>query len=136
MAQLICETGFVKDTWAGTIFPTLADYIEEPVLLLRPQDDINEIVPYFKSLHLIVVSFPSSADGRGFSQAAELRDIGYTGRLRAQGHVLVDQFRAALHAGIDEIEISDEQAQRNPEHQWLAVPLQHGYQTYLHSIGE
>ena len=58
-------------------------------------------------------------DGRGFTLARHLRLIGFTGRLRAAGHVLADQYTMARRSGFDEIEISDDLAARQPEDQWL-----------------
>lgn len=71
-------------------------------------------------IELISVGFPSFADGRGFSLAKHLRLKGYTGRLRAAGHVLADQYAMARRSGFDEVEISAELAARQPEDQWLA----------------
>jgi len=68
----------------------------------------------------IRIDFPSFADGRGFGLARALRSLGYTGRLRAKGHVIADQFLNARLSGFDEVEISDELAVRQPEAQWIA----------------
>lgn len=66
----------------------------------------------------IRIAFPSSADGRGFSLARILRLKGFSGTLRAKGHVLADQYAMARRCGFDEVEISDELAQRQPAEQW------------------
>ncbi|MEO1693604.1 MAG: DUF934 domain-containing protein, partial [Pseudomonadota bacterium] len=49
-----------------------------------------------------------------------LRAGGYTGHLRAVGHVISDQFRYALACGFDDVEISDDLARRQPEADWRA----------------
>ena len=49
-----------------------------------------------------------------------LRLMGFTGRLRARGHVIADQYAMARRAGFDEVEISAELAARQPEDQWRA----------------
>ncbi|MGE0845659.1 MAG: DUF934 domain-containing protein [Flavobacteriaceae bacterium] len=69
-------------------------------------------------LSLIRIAFPSFADGRGFSLARRLRLAGYRGTLRARGHVLADQYPLAIRCGFDEVEITPEQAARQPERQW------------------
>lgn len=74
----------------------------------------------FKRAGLIAVNFASSADGRGFGIATELRERGYKGTLRAVGHVIADQYTMARRVGFDEVEISDERAKRQDEAQWLA----------------
>ena len=88
----------------------------EPDLVLEP-DAVAEDVD-FAGADLIAIRFPSSADGRGNSIAKRLRLLGYEGRLRAQGHVLADQYPLALRCGFDEVEIEDELAARMPEVQW------------------
>ncbi|MEO1492318.1 MAG: DUF934 domain-containing protein [Pseudomonadota bacterium] len=129
MSQVITPTGFAKDAWADIALPTIDEY-EGGAGVLLPVDAAPEAaLPHFDTLKLIVVPFGSSADGRGFSQAAQLRGLGFTGHIRARGHVLVDQFRAALRSGFTDIEITDEQAARNPEHQWVSVPMAAGYQS-------
>jgi uncharacterized protein (DUF934 family) len=69
---------------------------------------------------MIRIDFPSFADGRGFTIAAQLRRMGFTGRLRARGHVIADQYAMARRSGFDEVEIDDALAARQPEDQWLA----------------
>lgn len=66
----------------------------------------------------IRITFASFADGRGFTLARLLRLRGYTGRLRAAGHVIADQYAMARRAGFDEVEISPELAQRQDAAQW------------------
>jgi uncharacterized protein (DUF934 family) len=70
------------------------------------------------SVAAIRIPFPSFADGRGFSLAQRLRRMGFRGLIRAQGHVLADQYPLALRSGFDEIEIPNEQAGRQPQAQW------------------
>jgi uncharacterized protein (DUF934 family) len=53
------------------------------------------------ALALIEVSFPGYRDGRGYSSARILREAGYTGELRAQGDVLVDQIPLMRRCGFD-----------------------------------
>jgi uncharacterized protein (DUF934 family) len=77
------------------------------------------LAPYFERLPLIVVVFPSGADGRGFSLARQLRRLGYKGVLRACGPLFSDQFPQALACGFDEVEIPDANAARQPVSQWL-----------------
>ncbi|MGH1453033.1 MAG: DUF934 domain-containing protein [Paracoccaceae bacterium] len=81
----------------------------------------------------ITVEFPSFADGRGFTIARALRDMGFTGRLRARGHVIADQYAMARRAGFDEVEISDDLAARQPQDQWVfrADWQAHNYQARL-----
>ena len=68
----------------------------------------------------IRIRFPVFSDGRGFTLSAALRRAGFTGRLRAAGPLLADQYAMARRAGFDEVEIPAEIAARQPEGQWRA----------------
>lgn len=131
MTQVISKAGFVPDRWSGIVPVALADYGGGAALVFDVADDLDAVAPHLARLELIVIPFNSSADGRGFSRAAELRTRGFAGHLRARGHVLVDQFRAALRSGFDDVEISQAQARRNPEAQWRAVPMAASYQSRI-----
>lgn len=131
MSQIINKIGFIPDSFSGHTPVALADYASGGALALAIDDNLDEVASHFDTLALITIPFAGSADGRGFSIAAILRQLGYTGHLRASGHILVDQFRAALRCGFDDIEISASQARRNPEIQWQAVPHETGYQTHI-----
>ena len=134
MSQVIDRTGYITDIWAGTEVPMLADYQGGDAVQMSVEDDPFDLEELFSQLNLIVIPFASSADGRGFSLSAQLRDLGFTGHIRAKGHVLVDQFRAAIRSGFTDVEISDAQAVRNPERQWQSVTLQDGYRSRLLNV--
>jgi len=91
--------------------------------------DPAALAPWFPRLALIEVAFPSFADGRGFSVARRLRDLGFLGRLRAHGPVIADQFAYLLACGFDEVAVPDTVAARQPAAQWMdrlgAVSLQY-----------
>lgn len=92
-----------------------------------PNDaDPLALKPFFDSLSLVTVAFPNFADGRGFSLGRRLRDLGYRGRLRARGPVIVDQFAYARACGFDEIEIDEAHGLRQPEAMWRANATRRG----------
>ena len=68
---------------------------------LEAGDDARALLPHLGQLALVEVSFPSFRDGRGYSAARILREAGYTGELRAQGDVLVDQIPLMRRCGFD-----------------------------------
>lgn len=68
---------------------------------LEPDDDARALIPFLDRLTLIEVAFPKYRDGRGYSSARILREAGYTGELRAQGDVLVDQISFMRRCGFD-----------------------------------
>jgi len=80
--------------------------------------DPQVLSDHLPRIDMIRVHFASFADGRGFTIAKILRSMGYKGRLRAEGHVIADQYAMARRSGFDEVEINDELATRQPEAQW------------------
>lgn len=140
MPQLITRDGFVVDTWptegvrvdVADLADTDLDAVNAPVALyLEASTNAADLSDAFDKVAMMVLPFAASGDGRGFSIARQLRMLGYSGKIRAAGHILVDQFRAAIRVGIDEVEISSEQAARNPEEQWKSVPLLDSYQGHV-----
>ena len=80
---------------------TPADLPERVGVRLAPADSVEALVPLLARLALIEVSFPRFRDGRGFTQARELREhYGFAGDIRAVGHVLPDQFLSLLRCGV------------------------------------
>lgn len=121
MSVIVSDKGFAADDWNGTVLEVRSD--------ADPMNLRNDL----KQAAMIRIDFPSFADGRGFSIARRLRTMGYTGRLRAHGHVIADQYAMARRAGFDEVEISDELAARQPVDQWQARSdwRAHDYQSRL-----
>lgn len=68
---------------------------------LEPDDDARALIPHLDRLTLVEIAFPKFRDGRGYSSARMLREAGYTGELRAQGDVLVDQIAFMKRCGFD-----------------------------------
>ncbi|MGD9863555.1 MAG: DUF934 domain-containing protein [Pseudodonghicola sp.] len=124
MSVIVTDRGFGPDDWAGT---------EDRTASLAPGDRAEDLAARLAELDLIRIAFPSFADGRGFTLARDLRRLGYIGRLRAQGHVLADQYAMARRSGFDEVEIDAALAARQPQEQWLARAnwRAHDYQSRL-----
>ena len=131
MTVIVKDTGFTTDDWTGS-FAALGAANDADALDL-PSDTDPADIQLSSGLKMIRVDFPSSADGRGFTIARALRLRGYTGRLRAKGHVLADQYAMARRAGFDEVEIDSALAERQPEDQWQfrANWQDHDYQNRL-----
>ncbi len=126
MTIIVDDNGFSNDGWKAEAFlepeVALTSAAEQAngVALNLPNDyNVEGLTSALSGIDMIRISFPTSADGRGFSQAAQLRMMGYQGRLRAAGHVIADQYTMVRRSGFDEVEISLELAQRQPEEQWL-----------------
>ena len=131
---IVRDDGFNRDDWTGKATP-LTDGLagNSGAVDVTPADDVAGLADHLDRITMIRVGFPSFGDGRGFTLARRLRQMGYTGRLRAQGHVLADQYAMARRAGFDEVEIDAALAARQPEAQWLARAdwRAHDYQTRL-----
>lgn len=142
MSIIVTDAGFGEDTLGSRLRMLDLDALRaadrcdlpgEFALSLANTADANEIAPFFAWIRLIAIDFPSFADGRGFTIARQLRLAGYTGRLRARGHVISDQYAMARRCGFDEVEISDDQARRQPEAEWTfrADWQSHDYQSRM-----
>ena len=132
MTVIVTDTGFGTDDLT-TSFISLGEAANSVVALDVPSDaELSDLDAHLNA-EVIRVDFPSSADGRGFTIARQLRLKGFTGRLRARGHVLADQYAMARRSGFDEVEIDAALAERQPEDQWLfrANWQEHDYQNRL-----
>jgi uncharacterized protein (DUF934 family) len=118
MSVIVTDTGFGPDDWSTPFTPFTDAPANDVVAIDLASDTDPDDLPRVLNAQIIRVDFPSFADGRGFTLARRLRDLGYTGRLRARGHVISDQFAMARRSGFDEVEISDDLAARQPEAQW------------------
>ena len=85
-----------------------------------PSDTDPDTLPRYLNAALIAVEFPAMTDGRGFTLARLLRELGYQGRIRATGGLIADQYAMARRVGIDEVQIPASLARRQPAAQWLA----------------
>ncbi len=130
MSIIVTDSGFGPDNWTTGFAPLGEAANDTPALDVDSDVDPADIP---LSAHMIRVNIGASADGRGFTIARMLRLRGYTGRLRAKGHVLADQYAMARRCGFDEVEISQALAARQPEDQWLfrADWTAHNYQARL-----
>ena len=91
----------------------------EQTLDLAADADLSQLAGQLARMQLIRVTFPTFADGRGFTLAHRLRLLGYQGRLRAVGPLIADQYAMARRVGFDEVEIPDDLAARQKEPQWI-----------------
>lgn len=143
--MLLDRNGIAPDPWThsdgaavGNIVQALVPWQALPEALARrapgqqlgvvlPNDfDLADIEAILPELSLIAIGFPAFSDGRGFSLARRLRRAGFTGRLRASGPLIVDQFTYALFCGFDEVELPAANAGRQPAEQWQQALRQVG----------
>lgn len=108
MSVIVRDTGFAPEDFQGQA-------VEVP-----PTTAPEALADLIAGAELVKVLFPSFSDGRGFTLGRLIRDAGYTGRLRATGPLIADQYGMARRSGFDEVEIPDDLAARQGEAQWLA----------------
>ncbi len=124
---VITNKGFSSDDWIdrSVIEPVniLSDnfgeeQLKKAHLKLGNDFQVETLKSFLPYLNAISIEFPSEKDGRGFSLARRLRQLGYLGVLRATGHVTVDQYRHASQSGFNQIAIPTSLAKRMPEPYW------------------
>jgi uncharacterized protein (DUF934 family) len=132
MTITVTDDGFTAETWTRG-YTAFGETANDVVALDVPSDTDPAAIKITPSLEMIRVDFPSFADGRGFTIARMLRLKGYTGRLRARGHIIADQYAMARRTGFDEVEITQDLAARQPQDQWRfrADWTHNDYQTRL-----
>ena len=134
MSVIVTDAGFAPDDWTEGFAP-LADLKAGPARAvdLVNTDDPARLSNRLAEIALIRIAFPAFNDGRGFTLARRLRAMGYTGRLRAAGPVISDQYAMFRRTGFDEVEVPDEIAARQPQDQWQfrADWRAHDYQSRL-----
>lgn len=120
MSVIVQDSGFVAEDFTG-------EWLD------LPSDTDPSTLAQFSGVASIRIDFPAFSDGRGFTLAKLLRLAGFKGRLRANGHVIADQYAMARRSGFDEVSISDDLAARQPADQWLARAdwQAHDYQARL-----
>lgn len=123
MTRIVRDDGFHSDDLAAETFVTVAELggtaAGDKRLHLGSDVDARELIPQLPFITAIRIAFDAFTDGRGFSLAVRLRQLGFAGRLRAQGHIIADQYAVARRSGFDEVAISEELASRQPVEQRL-----------------
>jgi uncharacterized protein (DUF934 family) len=78
-------------------------------VVLQPDTRLEEVAPHLPRLSLVALRFPKARDGRAFTQARALRErYGFTGEIRATGHILPDQYAFLLRCGVTTVEVPED----------------------------
>jgi uncharacterized protein (DUF934 family) len=88
-------------------FESLAMRADRLGVRLGNVDRAEALATFLPRLSVIVLPFPAFGDGRAYSIARQLRQMGYRGELRATGNVLPDQFQLMLQVGFDAFEVTE-----------------------------
>jgi uncharacterized protein (DUF934 family) len=70
-------------------------------VLIEAGDDVRRLAPVLDRVRLVEIDFPKFRDGRGFSSARVLREMGYKGEIKAIGDVLLDLVWFMRRCGFD-----------------------------------
>lgn len=116
MTVIVTDAGFAPGTQAEVV--SLADLTDQTEVDLINTDDPAALAGHLDRLRLIRVAFPAFNDGRAFTIARRLREMGYTGQLLAKGPVIADQYAMLRRVGFDGAEIPEDLAARQPADQW------------------
>jgi uncharacterized protein (DUF934 family) len=116
MSVIVTDAGFSPASQREVV--ALEDLIDQTAVDLSNTDDPAALAGHLDRLTLIRVAFPAFNDGRAFTVARRLREMGYTGQLLALGPVIADQYAMLRRVGFDGAEIPDDLAQRQPAEQW------------------
>ena len=121
MPRLIKHGAIVEDDWlpaqedgAGDAhILTLEQWTQRAdkqglAVQLEPGQAPSPLFDVLQEIPLIAINFPVFTDGRGFSYGRELRERGFTGELRACGHILPDQMTYLRRCGFDAFQLADE----------------------------
>ena len=95
---------FRDDTAADEPSVSLDAFLEQEEadsVRVEAGEDVTVLFPHLARVRLIEVDFPKFRDGRGFSSARVLREMGYTGEIKATGDVLVDLVYFMRRCGFD-----------------------------------
>ena len=77
-------------------------------LRLKSDQLAGEIADSLDRFALVALEFPVFRDGRAFSTARELRERhGFSGEIRALGHLLPDQFQFLVRTGFSSVEVAE-----------------------------
>jgi uncharacterized protein (DUF934 family) len=132
MSVIVTDAGFAPAPERGVVI--LADLTDQTAVDLLNTDDPVALTGHLDRLTLIRVAFPAFNDGRAFTIARRLREMGYRGKLLAKGPVIADQYAMLRRVGFDGAEIPDDLAARQPADQWqfrAADWQEHHYQARL-----
>ena len=125
---LLKNNTLISDTWihagAEDQLPEAGDVIVPFARLLKEWESLTQhngklgvslgnieraeaLSIFLPKLSVIVLPFPAFNDGRAYSIARQLRQLGYRGELRATGNVLPDQLQFMLQVGFDTFDIGE-----------------------------
>ena len=105
----------LKNEWKN-----LAKFPGQLGTVLSNTDQAEDVAHFLPHLTLVILPFPAFGDGRAYSIARQIRQLGYRGELRATGNVLPDQYQFMSQVGFNTFDVSE----RFPLPVWQAAARQ------------
>lgn len=103
------------------------DVAPEADLSIANDADLMTEAPDLTGAKVVRIELPAFKDGRAFTQARVLRQRhGYSGEIRAGGHIIPDQAQFLARLGVDTIEIETEA--RVEDFRFALKAYRHAYQ--------
>lgn len=90
---------------------------------LDSEQEPEPLLPDLGVLSMVAVNFPVFADGRGYSYARRLRQMGFQGEVRAIGDVLPDQLQFMSRCGFDAFELRGDKSMESAMTQKSSVSV-------------
>ena len=137
---VVTASGFQLDDWHNRPKLNLSELADSNaqrrkngVVVLHGDQQVEDLSPWLADVTAVEIVFDNAGDGRGFSLARHLKELGFKGSIRASGGIHVDQFRQALQCGCDAVILTREAASRMPEQHWISTASRLGasYQSRL-----
>ena len=110
LADLLDESGAQAGGLIKEVYELIVQHSSRLGLWVTADTDadaLEGISEFLSSQALIVIDVPKFADGRHFSFARTLRQVGYTGEIRVAGAFGRDQIAYMLRTGVDSFVLSD-----------------------------
>ena len=121
-----------KGTLAGGLIQQVSELLSQHTSRLgvwmtanTDTDTLAGLTDFLLTQALIVIHVPAFADGRGFSFAQTLRQLGYKGEIRMAGAFGRDQIAYLLRAGADSFVLSEHDVRANISQAFSALASAH-----------
>ncbi|MDN6275941.1 DUF934 domain-containing protein [Psychrobacter sp.] len=114
LSDLLDVEGKIAGGLVHEAFELMAQHSSRLGVWITSDTDTNQLVgitDFLLTQSLIVIHIPAFTDGRGFSFAQTLRQLGYQGEIRMAGQFGRDQIAYLLRAGADSFVLSEHDMQ-------------------------
>ena len=121
MPDVIKDGRVVEDPWHGRALMTPQELNDSGLIaegapantrpvavVLEPDQPPSTIDGDLSRLDLVAIHFPVFTDGRCFSYARELRELGYEGEIRATGNFIRDQLFYLARCGFNAFQFQND----------------------------